>query len=193
MIVSCPSCKAKYQFEEARFGEAASKRLRCTRCETVFEVARPVLGEPGVLPATVVAAGGSERTSKQLDRSGEPGALDAANLPPLAPLPPSKRYSLAVIMGANAGQIHVVRQPRVVLGRGDDSDIQLQDSEVSRRHAMLEIHGDEAVVTDLGSTNGTYVEAVRIQHATIGSNQEFSLGTTTVMFIVTNAHDAAVE
>ena len=193
MIVSCPSCKAKYQFEEARFGEAASKRLRCTRCETVFEVARPALGESGALPATVVAIDGAERTTKQLVRSGEAGALDAGKLPPLAPLPPSRRYSLAVIMGANAGQIHVVRQPRVVLGRGDESDIQLHDSEVSRRHAMLEIHGDEAVVTDLGSTNGTYVEAVRIQHATIESNQEFSLGTTTVMFIVTNAHDGAVD
>ncbi len=193
MIVSCPSCKTKYQFEEARFGEAASKRLKCTRCETVFEITRPAPGAPDMQPATVVAAGGAGRTTTQLVQNGGSAAADPANLPHLAPLPPSKRYSLAVIMGANAGQIHVVRQPRVVLGRGNESDIQLQDSEVSRRHAMLEIHGDEAVVTDLGSTNGTYVEAVRIRQATIGSNQEFSLGTTTVMFIVTNAHDGPVE
>lgn len=193
MIVSCPSCKTKYQFEEARFGEAASKRLKCTQCETVFEITRPAPGDAVVPPATVVATGGTEKTTKQLVKSGGSAVADAADLPSLAPLPRSKRYSLAVIMGANAGQIHVVRQPRVVLGRGNESDIQLQDSEVSRRHAMLEIHGDEAVVTDLGSTNGTYVEAVRIQQATIGSNQEFSLGTTTVMFIVTNAHDGVVE
>jgi predicted Zn finger-like uncharacterized protein len=193
MIVSCPSCKTKYQFEEARFGEAASKRLKCTQCETVFEITRPAPGDAVVPPATVVATGGTEKTTKQLVKSGGSAVADAADLPSLAPLPRSKRYSLAVIMGANAGQIHAVRQPRVVLGRGNESDIQLQDSEVSRRHAMLEIHGDEAVVTDLGSTNGTYVEAVRIQQATIGSNQEFSLGTTTVMFIVTNAHDGVVE
>ncbi len=192
MIVSCPSCKTKYQFEEARFGQATSKRLKCTSCETVFDIARPVPGGADVLPPTLVAAASAERTSRQLVESEGPAA-DPANLPPLAPLPPSRRYSLAVIMGANAGQIHVVRQPRVVLGRGNESDIQLQDSEVSRRHAMLEIHGDEAVVTDLGSTNGTYVEAVRIRTATIGSNEEFSLGTTTVMFIVTNAHDGVVE
>ncbi len=191
--MSCPSCKTKYQFEEARFGDAASKRLKCTQCETVFEVTRPGLGDPDAQPATVVATGGAARSTKQLVENGHSVGADGANLPPLAPLPPSRRYSLAVIMGANAGQIHVVRQPRVVLGRGNESDIQLQDSEVSRRHAMLEIHGDEAVVTDLGSTNGTYVEAVRIRQATIGSNQEFSLGTTTVMFIVTNAHDGVVE
>jgi predicted Zn finger-like uncharacterized protein len=192
MIVSCPSCKTKYQFDEARFGEATSKRLKCTRCETVFEISRPVLAGDDVQPATVGAVGG-ERAGKPLVRSGEGSVVAVADLPSLAPLPPSKRYSLAVIMGANAGQIHIVRQPRVVLGRGNDCDIQLQDSEVSRRHAMLEIHGDEAVVTDLGSTNGTYVEAVRIRQATIGSNQEFSLGTTTVMFIVTDAHDGVVE
>ena len=193
MIVSCPSCKTKYQFDEARFGEAASKRLKCTRCETLFEITRPGLGEDGVPPTTVVSSAGAERTTRHLIRSGPDAVADATSLPPLAPLLPSKRYSLAVIMGANAGQIHVVRQPRVVLGRGDDSDVQLQDSEVSRRHAMLEIHGDEAVVTDLGSTNGTYVEAMRVERATIGSNQEFSLGTTTLMFIVTDAHEGAAE
>ncbi len=194
MIVSCPSCKTKYQFIEARFGVAASKRLKCTQCETVFEVTRPELGDPDVQRATAVAAGGAGRAPRQLGEMGYSAAADGgADLPPLAPLPPSRRYSLAVIMGASAGQIHVVRQPRVVLGRGNECDIQLQDSEVSRRHAMLEIHGDEAVVTDLGSTNGTYVEAVRIRQATIGSNQEFSLGTMTVMFIVTNAHDGVVE
>ncbi|TAM49834.1 MAG: FHA domain-containing protein [Acidobacteria bacterium] len=191
MIVSCPSCKTKYQFEEARFGEAASKRLKCTRCETVFEISRPDAADP--LPATLVAAGGPARANKQILDGSDSAAAAAASLPPLAPLPTAKRYSLAVIMGANAGQIHVVRQPRVVLGRGDESDVQLQDSEVSRRHAMIEIHGDEAVVTDLGSTNGTYVDAARVQRATIGSNDEFSLGTTTLMFIVTDAHDGAVE
>ena len=192
MIVSCPSCKTKYQFEEARFGAAASKRLKCTRCETVFEISRPDAADP--LPATLVAAGGPARATKQiLDGGDSAAAAAAASLPPLAPLPTSKRYSLAVIMGANAGQIHVVRQPRVVLGRGEESDVQLQDGEVSRRHAMIEIHGDEAVVTDLGSTNGTYVDAARVQRATIGSNDEFSLGTTTLMFIVTDAHDGAVE
>jgi pSer/pThr/pTyr-binding forkhead associated (FHA) protein len=58
---------------------------------------------------------------------------------------------------------------------------------------MLEIRGDEAMVIDLGSTNGTYVDGVRVQKASIFSNQEFSLGTTTLMFIVTDMHDTAME
>jgi predicted Zn finger-like uncharacterized protein len=193
MIVSCPSCKTKYQYEESRFGEATVKRLKCTKCETVFEIANPAAAgedETAAAPAPDVAV---ERTTKHGVKLEETGGGSGGELPSLPALPASKRYSLAVIMGVNAGQIHVLEQPRVVLGRGEESDIQLQDSEVSRRHAMLEIHGDEAVVTDLGSTNGTYVEALRVQRATIGSNQEFSLGTTTLMFIVTDAHDGIAE
>ena len=50
---------------------------------------------------------------------------------------------------------------------------------------MLEIRGGDALLVDLDSTNGTFVEAVRIDRATLSSHQEFSLGTTTLMFIVT--------
>ncbi len=190
MIVSCPSCKTKYQFEESRFGANSSKRLKCTKCETVFEVTKPLLGQEEAPRTDVIPVAGAEKTTHDFDADKSPGYEDDSNLPQLAPLPSHRRYSLAVIMGANAGQIHQVAKPRIVLGRGAESDVQLQDSEVSRKHAMLEIHLDEAAVVDLGSTNGTYVDGVRIQRATIYSNQEFSLGTTTLMFIVTDVHEA---
>jgi len=188
VIVSCPSCKTKYQFEESRFGGSSSKRLKCTKCETVFEVSKPEIEANEVRRTAVAAPSAHDGPAGQAPPSRLP-APDLANLPHMAPLPSNKRYSLAVIMGANAGQIHTVSKPRIVLGRGADSDVQLQDSEVSRKHAMLEIHLDEAAVVDLGSTNGTYVDGVRIQRATIFSNQEFSLGTTTLMFIVTDVHE----
>ncbi len=193
MIVSCPSCKAKYQYEEFRFGESASKKLRCTKCATVFEVSKPLLAGGEAPPTAVIPAHGTEKTTKELDAGKSAVLEEESNLPQLAPLATNRRYSLAVIMGANAGQIYTVTKPRTVLGRGTESDVQLQDSEVSRRHAMLEIRGDEAMVVDLGSTNGTYVDGVRVQKASIFSNQEFSLGTTTLMFIVTDMHDASMD
>jgi len=113
------------------------------------------------------------------------------SLPELAPLPPTRRYSLAVILGASAGQIFPVVQSRIILGRGVNCDLQLQDSEVSRRHAMIEIKGETGTITDLGSTNGTYVDGVRIQQKAIEPHQEFSLGTTTLMFIVTELGEGA--
>jgi predicted Zn finger-like uncharacterized protein len=193
VIVSCPSCKSKYQYEESRFGDSPSKKLKCTKCGTVFEVNRPLLAQEDASPTHVVPAHGKEKQTKELEDGKSAVLEEDSNLPQLAPLPTDKRYSLAVIMGANAGQIYTVTKPRTVLGRGTESSVQLQDSEVSRKHAMLEIHGDEATVVDLGSTNGTYVDGVRIQKATIYSNQEFSLGTTTLMFIVTDMHDASLD
>jgi hypothetical protein len=44
-----------------------------------------------------------------------------------------------------------------MLGRGDQADIQLEDSFASTAHARLVPHGDVVVLEDLGSTNGTYL------------------------------------
>lgn len=188
MIVTCPQCAARYRYDESRFGSASSRRLKCSRCSAVFDVHRPRTVEDTVEAAAHQAH--REETTKDLDIKGAQAAVDEQSLVQLAPLPRHRRYSLAVILGANSGQIYQLSRPRVILGRGAGCDIQLPDSEVSRRHAMLEIRGEEATVTDLGSTNGTYVEGVRVESTTIASHQEFSLGTTTLMFIVTETHDA---
>jgi predicted Zn finger-like uncharacterized protein len=189
LIVSCPNCGARYQYEDSRFGASTSKRLKCSRCAGVFEVLRPAGSVSDTGQRTTTSGRPPEDTTKELDIKRV--QIEEAALPELSPLPPNKRYSLAVILGANAGQIFPVTQPRVVLGRGVNCDIQLQDSEISRRHAMLEIKGDAATVTDLGSTNGTFVDGVRVRGKAIEAHQEFSLGTTTLMFIVTEMSDGA--
>lgn len=187
MIVTCPQCAARYRYDESRFGSASSRKLKCSRCSAVFDVHRP-----GSVEDTAEAAAHQARrdqTTKDLDIRSAQAAVEEQSLAQLAPLPTHRRYSLAVILGANSGQIYQLAKPRAVLGRGAGCDIQLPDSEVSRRHAMLEIRDEEATVTDLGSTNGTYVEGVRVESTAIASHQEFSLGTTTLMFIVTETHD----
>jgi transcriptional regulator with GAF, ATPase, and Fis domain len=65
-----------------------------------------------------------------------------------------------------SGALGIVRRTiapgsEIVLGRGDDVDIDVQDSSISRRHARLQI-GDPIRVEDLGSRNGTYVQGHRL-------------------------------
>jgi pSer/pThr/pTyr-binding forkhead associated (FHA) protein len=49
-----------------------------------------------------------------------------------------------------------------LIGRGDDCDLRLHISEISRHHCLLRVHGRDATVTDLGSSNGTYLNGKRV-------------------------------
>jgi hypothetical protein len=58
-------------------------------------------------------------------------------------------------------------RPVLVVGRGPSCDLVLADPTVSRRHALLRRFGDAWFVEDLGSTNGTRVNGLRIRTSTV--------------------------
>lgn len=62
----------------------------------------------------------------------------------------------------NGPVTHEIRHNRALLGRGDDCDIVLASEEVSRRHAIVHREHGQVFVTDLGSSNGTSVDAARV-------------------------------
>ena len=59
--------------------------------------------------------------------------------------------------GPSMGCRYPLGDKLLVVGRGDDTDIRIQDNSVSRRHARIEPAPDGYYVSDLGSTNGTFV------------------------------------
>jgi pSer/pThr/pTyr-binding forkhead associated (FHA) protein len=84
---------------------------------------------------------------------------------------------LRVVSGPLAGQTIDV-ETEVVIGR-EDTDLTIDDVELSRRHAVVRRHASRLQVEDLGSTNGTYVDGTRIEEPTIlGGGAEIRLGTT---------------
>ena len=68
------------------------------------------------------------------------------------------RYMLCHRMGENPWQEYPLKGQDVVLGRARDSDLFLDDKEVSRHHARIQARSDGIWLTDLGSTNGTQIE-----------------------------------
>lgn len=60
--------------------------------------------------------------------------------------------------GERAGTVHVLRPPVTTIGRGGENDIVVASTLVSRRHAQIAWDGAHYVLTDLGSTNGTFVD-----------------------------------
>jgi pSer/pThr/pTyr-binding forkhead associated (FHA) protein len=52
--------------------------------------------------------------------------------------------------------------PETIIGRSRDADIVIESQAVSRRHARIRMEGEQAIVDDLHSKNGTYVNGVRL-------------------------------
>jgi len=70
-----------------------------------------------------------------------------------------------------------------LLGRGDDCVLALPSGKVSRRHARIRVARGEAVLEDLGSKNGSYVDGRRIVGPTpLGDGDEVRLGSVLVVF-----------
>src|ERR1700748_1810711 len=87
---------------------------------------------------------------------------------------------LRAVSGPLAGQTFDVEN-EVVIGR-EDTDLTIDDVELSRRHAVVRRHASRLQVEDLGSTNGTYVDGTRIEEPTIlGGGAEIQLGTTKLL------------
>jgi predicted Zn finger-like uncharacterized protein len=197
MIVVCPSCQSRYRFDEGKLGDRRRAKTRCTKCGAAIEIENPLAGAATLPPGAEAAA--PEPPRQQPDdlrtretRAPEPGesgadtmaGVDARRVGMLQ-LPKDKRYSLAVIQGPATGQIFPVNKTRMVIGRSG-ADINLDDPEASRQHAALEIIGDIALLRDLESTNGTWIELERIEQQQLSNQQEFRIGSHVLMFIVTD-------
>ena len=80
------------------------------------------------------------------------------------------------------GDKWLVTEPITVIGRGSEADIVVSDSGVSRRHLELRITPTGVIATDLGSTNGTFVEGHRIDAATLLDGNQIVIGRTKILF-----------
>lgn len=72
----------------------------------------------------------------------------------------------------------------IVIGRKEDCDIVLRDSNVSRRHAKIEIVMGSHIISDLGSTNGTIVNGNRITSKILEDGDRINLGSTALEYRV---------
>ena len=98
-------------------------------------------------------------------------------------LPRYRRVSLLVTDGALKGMSFPVQKPRIVIGR-TTGDIAIEDSKISRMHCVIEVHGLSALLVDLDSGNGTFVNGKKIVSCELDHMSEFRIGKTTVMFVV---------
>jgi pSer/pThr/pTyr-binding forkhead associated (FHA) protein len=73
---------------------------------------------------------------------------------------------LVVVEGALAGQTFALGETIITIGRSEESTLALTDDYVSTHHARLVPRGEEWLLEDLGSTNGTYLDRQRVSAPT---------------------------
>ena len=74
--------------------------------------------------------------------------------------------AVTIVEGGNSGETVPLSQAPLLIGRGNDAAIRLDDDYVSTRHARIAVSNGQWYVEDLGSTNGTYVGNTRITQPT---------------------------
>jgi pSer/pThr/pTyr-binding forkhead associated (FHA) protein len=89
-----------------------------------------------------------------------------------------ERYeaTLVVVRGSLAGEEYALDRDKLVLGRGPGVDFAFDDTEMSSQHVSVEFGGEGFRVSDLGSTNGTFVNGKPIHVKDLKSGDRIELG-----------------
>lgn len=101
---------------------------------------------------------------------------------PVAGAPTERNAYLIVLSGRAVGKMFKLGAGEHVVGRSTDADIRLDDEGISRSHAMLRRRADGTVeVSDLESTNGTFVNGAQIRHFTLSDGDRIQIGSVTIL------------
>ena len=154
--------------------------LSCARCGSEISdqpgVTCPKCGAPRPDPAWTMPF--SEAGTPTVEsRKSDAGTLSRG-----------KKYALVVVNGEEPGKVVSIEKPRVVIGRAD-CDVELDDPQLSRQHALIAINGTSARLEDLGSTNGTFVDEERVESCELVDRSEFRIGSHELLFVMRDRED----
>ena len=116
--------------------------------------------------------------------TGTMGQTQSFNLMPDITLPnidmssqDSGLAELTIVRGPSTGERFILDIPEVTIGRDPNCEVFLNDRTVSRRHAHLSIQGGRAIIEDLGSLNGTWVDAAIVSSSELFNGSTIQIGT----------------
>ncbi len=94
---------------------------------------------------------------------------------------------LVVMHGSLLGMTYPIGEKPLVIGRSSQCGVPLDDDNASRQHAQLERDGDHITLRDMGSTNGTYVNAEKVKEIVLEDGDLIQVGGSLFKFLRSSA------
>jgi len=88
---------------------------------------------------------------------------------------------LVVLAGVSAGEMFKLQEDKTVVGRGPTVTVRLNDEGVSREHCQFMRDGEKIILVDLGSTNGTFCNGIRVDRRELVDGDKIMVGSTTIL------------
>ena len=96
--------------------------------------------------------------------------------------PPAQRAYLEIAGSEEKDGIFELGERAVLIGRSADCDIQLGVQNVSRNHARVAFHNEEYLIEDLESTNGVFVNGIKVVKCVLRNNDQIEIGGVKLVF-----------
>jgi pSer/pThr/pTyr-binding forkhead associated (FHA) protein len=93
-----------------------------------------------------------------------------------------QRALLEIVSSGEKNKVFELGEGEVIIGRSPECGLQLSSKNVSRKHARIVFHNDEYYIGDLGSTNGTYVNGIRVMKCALRKNDLIHVGGVNILF-----------
>lgn len=84
-------------------------------------------------------------------------------------------WSLRVLSGNQAGETYILKSGRNLIGRGPKCDVRITGAGVSKEHCEVHVYPDKVMLTDLNSSNGSYINGVKSQNGIVRLGDKISV------------------
>jgi pSer/pThr/pTyr-binding forkhead associated (FHA) protein len=126
----------------------------------------------------------AERAPEEVEGSLDVTKVDDKSKERELKLPRGREFFLEYMTGPKKGRSIKFVKARVIIGRGEEADVDLDDQGVSRKHAVIEVQSrEQAYISDLASQNGTWLNGMRIKMTRLIHGDKLRLGNTVLKFI----------
>jgi len=120
--------------------------------------------------------GQEDQMTEQHDNTADDAVTTTFIAPDSQPAPQPQGPAVNLMLQDGSSRVYHVQEGSNIIGRSNDADLRLPDTGVSRQHAEITWNGQDAVLVDLQSTNGTTVNETPIDNWLLADGDVITMG-----------------